>query len=68
VSFQITVSQQLAEMGSFGNGLGAAPLTGTPCNPFRPVRFKGFAYKLAATIRADSDVLVGEPLDSMATT
>src|SRR3546814_1763615 len=51
-----------------GNGSGSAPLSGTPRNPFRPVRFEGIPDKLATAILEDFDILVGEPLNGMTAT
>src|SRR3546814_10506405 len=46
----------------------SAPLSGTPRNPFRPVRFEGIPDKLATAILEDFDILVGEPLNGMTAT
>src|SRR3546814_10883436 len=54
--------------GIIGNGSGSAPLSGTPRNPFRPVRFEGIPDKLATAILEDCDILVGEPLNGMTAT
>src|SRR3546814_3953620 len=45
-----------------------SPLSGTPRNPFRPVRFEGIPDKLATAILEDFDILVGEPLNGMTAT
>src|SRR3546814_11369396 len=55
-------------MGIIGNGSGSAPLSGTPRNPFRTVRFEGIPDKLATAILEDFDILVGEPLNGMTAT
>src|SRR3546814_17518194 len=68
VSFQTAVSERLAGTGIIGNGSGSAPLSGTPRNPFRPVRFEGIPDKLATAILEDFDILVGEPLNGMTAT
>src|SRR3546814_20279000 len=54
--------------GIIGTGSGSAPLSGTPRNPFRPVRFEGIPDKLATAILEDFDILVGEPLNGMTAT
>src|SRR3546814_9436948 len=65
-AYELRISDWSSDVCS--SDLGAAPLSGTPRNPFRPVRFEGIPDKLATAILEDFDILVGEPLNGMTAT